>query len=72
MYKALRIMLVIRRFTESDAPEVQKLYPGYAKAWESFENELNNPKVFTLVKSFTLPMPNLIPLSNVYIYKLVY
>lgn len=42
-------------------------YPEYHKAWESFENEVTNN--FELIQSFELSKPNLIPLSDVYIYE---
>jgi hypothetical protein len=49
--------------------EVIKAYPTYAKAWADFENAVENEKNFTLIKDFTNTKPNLIPLSDVYIYK---
>jgi len=50
-------------------PEIQKAYPEYVKRWQAFESELMDPSKYELVKAFELPKPNLIPLSDVYIYK---
>ncbi|KKU57244.1 MAG: hypothetical protein UX79_C0017G0008 [candidate division WWE3 bacterium GW2011_GWB1_47_11] len=50
-------------------PEIQKAYPEYVKRWQAFESELMDPSKYELVKTFELPKPNLIPLSDVYIYK---
>ncbi|EKD99803.1 MAG: hypothetical protein ACD_22C00172G0013 [uncultured bacterium] len=49
--------------------EVVKKYPNYTEAWNNFEQELHNESKYTLIKSFVLSKPNLIPLSDVYIYK---
>jgi len=50
-------------------PEVIKAYPAYVERMKSFENAVLDTKNFTLIKSFTLPKPNLIPLSDVFIYE---
>lgn len=50
-------------------PEVVKKYPYYALKWSQFEESLNDPSKFMHIKSFELPRPNLIPLSNVSIYQ---
>lgn len=49
--------------------EVVCAYPDYSTRWDKFENAINSPEKFEMIKSFTLPKPNLIPLSDVYIYK---
>ncbi|HLD51463.1 hypothetical protein A3K34_04730 [candidate division WWE3 bacterium RIFOXYC1_FULL_40_10] len=48
---------------------VATTYPEYAKAWKNFELLVSDPSKFSLINSFVLPKPNLIPLSDVYIYK---
>lgn len=48
---------------------VKKHYPDYSKNWRGFENKLKNTNEFELIKSFELPKPNIITLSNMYIYK---
>ncbi len=50
-------------------PEVIKKYPYYSQKWVEFENEVKDSSNFKLVKSFTLPKPNLVDLSDVFIYK---
>lgn len=49
--------------------EVVRAYPDYSTRWDKFENAINSPGKFEMIKSFTLPKPNLVPLSDVYIYK---
>ena len=49
--------------------EVQEKYPFYSQKWQEFENIVKNPKYFVLEREFTLPKPNLVNLSDVYIYK---
>ncbi|OGC68788.1 hypothetical protein A2415_05435 [candidate division WWE3 bacterium RIFOXYC1_FULL_39_7] len=49
--------------------EVKTKYPFYYKKWAAFEEVLMDPTKFELIKDFTLNKPNLIPLSDVYIYK---
>lgn len=48
---------------------VKQLYPEYSGWWQAFENTVQDKTKFELVKEFTLPKPNLIPLSDVMIYK---
>lgn len=50
-------------------PEVKKAYPFFVEKWENFEKQILNQHKFVLIKEFTLPKPNLIPLSDVCIYK---
>lgn len=50
-------------------PEVVETYPEYSKKWEDFVQLLGDQKSFKLIKKFEINEPNLIPLSNVYIYK---
>jgi len=49
--------------------EVRTKYPVYAQNWDSFEKTLNDETKYEVIKEFVLPKPNLIPLSDVYIYK---
>lgn len=48
---------------------VTRKYPEWTKKWDLFESILANAKQFEVIKSFSLPKPNLIPLSDVVIYK---
>jgi hypothetical protein len=48
---------------------VRNEYPFYYEKWNKFEKSLNDKEKFELIKTFELPKPNLIPLSNVFIYK---
>lgn len=50
-------------------PAVKDAYPFYYQGWLNFEQELQDPQKFVLIKEFALPKPNLIELSDVYIYK---
>jgi 4-amino-4-deoxy-L-arabinose transferase-like glycosyltransferase len=63
------VILSSRPMTNFKRKEVMETYPLYSKAWQSFENTVTKSGKFSLVKSFVLPKPNLIPLSDVYIYK---
>ncbi len=49
--------------------EIAKKYPFYHQAWVNFENTINNPSQFILIKEFSLPKPDLIELSDVLIYE---
>ena len=51
--------------------EVIENYPNYTKAWNDFENTLQDATKFEVTKDFVLPKPNLIPLSDVAVYKRV-
>jgi len=48
---------------------VKQKYPFYYETWNKFENKLANPEQFKLLNQFVLPKPNLIPLSDVFIYE---
>lgn len=50
-------------------PEVVRAYPYYAYRWQIFEKTLQDPRFFEVIQSFALSKPNLIPLSDVTIYK---
>ncbi len=52
-------------------PGVVKKYPYYGKKWGEFSQTLADSGKFSLIKSFELSQPNLIPLSNVYLYQKV-
>lgn len=48
---------------------VKNSYPFYYEKWNTFENKLQDENKFKLIKQFVLPKPNLIPLSDVFIYE---
>ncbi|HSX39445.1 MAG TPA: phospholipid carrier-dependent glycosyltransferase [Candidatus Saccharimonadales bacterium] len=50
-------------------PIVKQKYPFYFAQWQGFENKVTNSQNFELVQSFVLPKPNLVNLSDVFIYK---
>ena len=50
-------------------PAVRQAFPFYYEKWSEFENKLADSDQFELINQFVLPKPNLIPLSDVYIYK---
>jgi hypothetical protein len=50
-------------------PEVRTSYPDLVKRWDEFQNMYKNETTVELIKKFEQPEPNLIPLSNVYIYE---
>jgi 4-amino-4-deoxy-L-arabinose transferase-like glycosyltransferase len=63
------VIISSRPMSNYKRPEVIKAYPLLTNRWKSFENELQNSGGFELIKEFTLPKPNLVPLSDVYIYR---
>lgn len=63
------IILSSRPMENFKRPEVVAEYPLYASRWKAFEDEILDPTKFKLIKTFVLPKPNLIPLSDVFIYK---
>lgn len=48
--------------------EVANKFPFYSKAWVNFENTVLNPANFKMIKSYELTKPNLIEVSDVYIF----
>jgi hypothetical protein len=50
-------------------PIIKQAYPFYYDKWNAFENELQDGIKFKIIKEFTLSKPNLIPLSDVFIYQ---
>ena len=63
------IVLSSRPMLNFKQPEVVKKYPYYSQKWVEFENEVENSSNYKLIKSFTLPKPNLAELSDVFIYE---
>ena len=63
------VILSSRPMSNFKRKEVSSKYPFYAERWEAFENTVTDSENFKLLKSFTLPKPNLIPLSDVFIYE---
>ncbi len=63
------VIVSSRPLSNYKRPEVRKAYPVYSTAWENFEKQLHDTNNFELIEKFTLPKPNLIPLSDVYIYR---
>lgn len=49
--------------------EVKRAFPEYSARWDKFEDTINSTEKFEMIRKFTLPKPNLIPLSDVYIYR---
>jgi hypothetical protein len=50
---------------------VIKNYPDYNYSWLSFENEINNPNDFVIIKEFKTINPDLLGMSNIYVYEKV-
>lgn len=50
-------------------PVVAEKYPFYTEAWQEFEDTLLDESRYKLIKSFTLPKPNLVELDDVYVYE---
>jgi len=48
---------------------VSEKYPDYTNSWINFENEINNPNNFLLLKSYKTTRLDLMGLSNIYIYQ---
>ena len=48
---------------------VSEKYPDYQELWLKFENEINNPNNFLLLKSYKTTRLDLMGLSNIYIYQ---
>ncbi len=63
------VVLSSRPMQNHKNPAVMAKYPFYYEKWNKFESEVQDQNKFQLVREFTLPKPNLIPLSDVFIYK---
>lgn len=50
-------------------PIVKAKYPLYYQRWSEFEDQVQDTNKFELIQQFVLPKPNLVNLSDVYIYK---
>ena len=63
------IVVSSRPLENHKRPEVKNTFPEYYLRWDNFVRELNSPGKFELTKDFTLSKPNLISLSDVFIYR---
>lgn len=63
------IVLSSRPMENFKRPEVREKYPYYVSKWDAFEAELYDSGRYELIKSFVGSKPNLIPLSDVYIFR---
>jgi hypothetical protein len=63
------VVLSSRPMENFKRPKVKETYPFYHKKWAEFEITVLDESNFELIKEFSLIKPNLIPLSDVYIYK---
>ncbi len=63
------IILSSRPMENFKRKEVRKAYPFYVSRWDEFEYTVVYSGEYQLEKVFELPKPNLIPLSDVTIYK---
>lgn len=63
------VVLSSRPMENFKRPEVVNAYSNYANAWNNFEKTVLNAQNFELIAEFSLSKPNLIPLSDVYVYK---
>jgi len=63
------VVISSRPLENHNRPAVRQQYPFYYDNWQEFEDKLADPKKFSLVKEFVLSKPNLIPLSDVFIYE---
>ena len=63
------VILSSRPMSWTKNAEVIKKYPYYASKWVIFQKSLDDTSKFTHIKSFELPKPNLVPLSEVSIYQ---
>jgi hypothetical protein len=48
---------------------IRQKFPFYYDVWHKFEQRLSDPDKFKLINQFVLSKPNLIPLSDVFIYE---
>ncbi len=65
------VVLSSRPMQNFKRPEVANKFPFYNEAWTNFENTVLDPAHFTMIRSFELPKPNLIDVSDVYIFERV-
>ncbi len=63
------VVLSSRPMQNFKRTEVIQKYPFYTERWVQFENAVLDKNKFRLLKSFELKKPNLVPLSNVYVYE---
>jgi hypothetical protein len=63
------VILSSRPMQNHKRPEIREKYEYYYEFWHDFETTVQNPNEYELVQAFTLSKPNLIPLSDVFIYK---
>ena len=63
------VVLSSRPMENFKRQEVVGAYPNYANSWSNFEKTVLNMENFELIAEFSLSKPNLIPLSDVYVYK---
>lgn len=65
------VVMASRPMENFKRPEVKNKFPFYYQAWNSFENTVLDEKKFRLIKSFELTKPNLIEVSDIYIFESV-
>lgn len=63
------VILSSRPMKNFKRKQVREKFPFYAEKWDFFEEQIYKSGNFKLIKVFELPKPNLIPLSNVFIYE---
>ncbi|OGC50071.1 hypothetical protein A2716_01210 [candidate division WWE3 bacterium RIFCSPHIGHO2_01_FULL_40_23] len=63
------VVIMSRPFERYRNVTLKELYPNYYLAWKKYDETITDSKDFTLVKSFKVLEPNLVPLSSAYIYK---
>lgn len=65
------IVLSSRPMKNFKKNSIKNKYPLYTQRWDAFEQTVSNPKYFILLNKFELPKPDLINVSDVYIYERV-
>lgn len=63
------VVLSAKSMDNYDNPYLQQKFPLYVSWWIDFENKVFDQTRYKLVKSFVLPKPNLVELSDVFIYQ---
>lgn len=63
------VILSSRPMQNFKRKQVRDKFPFYAEKWDVFENKIYESGNFKLIKSFELSKPNLIPLSDIFIYE---